>query len=662
MNRKAAIQTLESMILMSACAGDHSDHGGHDDHWEDAGSGLLHVGTDYPVADLDGYDLIVSISNDSHSGHSHGPDILVFVRDNDHSDGNDPSVVHIQQSDPGTVQITQLENGGVSVVTDDIAVFIGHSGNNQGDGGSDTPVALPGQNMDPEYRTIDGTNNNLHNTELGSTDERLIRLADSEYADGISEPAGADRPSARSVSNELAVQRTEEVNGRGLTDVTWLWGQFLDHDISLSTGAEPHEPFNIRIPSGDALFDPGFTGDAEIELNRTIHDPESGQSEANPREQINEITAWIDGSMVYGSDDMRAAELRSFEGGRLRVTDDNLLIFNDSGLPNAADGVPPGTDLFLAGDVRANENIALTAMHTLWVREHNRLADEIAAADPALTDEEIYQQARHEVIALIQAITYQEFLPAILGDGAISDYQGYDPYVDPSIANEFSTAAYRFGHTMVASQLLRPSGSGSGSESDSIALRDAFFAPDEILDHGIDSVLLGVTQQAANEIDTMVVDDIRNFLFGPPGAGGFDLASLNIQRGRDHGLADYNQVRTDLGLDPVTDFADITSDTSLQRRLETVYGSVDNIDLWIGGLAEDHVAGSSLGETFRTIIADQFSRLRDGDRFWYENVLDGQQLEEVRMTTLADVIERNTMVSELQANVFFQADAVYDHA
>jgi hypothetical protein len=169
-------------------------------------------------------------------------------------------------------------------------------------------------------------------------------------------------------------------------------------------------------------------------------------------------------------------------------------------------------------------------------------------------------------------------------------------------------------------------------------------------------LLLGATRQAANEVDTMIVDDVRSFLFGEPGHGGFDLAALNIQRGRDHGLADYNQVRMNLGLMPVTSFADITSDTDLQHKLQHVYGSVDNIDLWIGGLAEDHVEGSSVGETFYAILTDQFSRLRNGDRFWYQNILDGERLCEVESTTLADVIERNTTIDELPDNVFFLAE------
>ena len=139
----------------------------------------------------------------------------------------------------------------------------------------------------------------------------------------------------------------------------------------------------------------------------------------------------------------------------------------------------------------------------------------------------------------------------------------------------------------------------------------------------------------SEEIDTKVVDSLRNFLFGPPGSGGLDLASLNIQRGRDHGLADYNSTRAALGLPKVTSFAQITSDPNLQRALQQTYGSVDNIDLWAGGLPEDHVPGSSLGPTFQRIIADQFTRLRDGDRFFHLRDLSGSDLDRASHTSLA---------------------------
>ena len=175
---------------------------------------------------------------------------------------------------------------------------------------------------------------------------------------------------------------------------------------------------------------------------------------------------------------------------------------------------------------------------------------------------------------------------------------------------------------------------------------------------GIDSLLKYGASNTSQEIDLEVVDGLRNFLFGAPGSGGLDLVSLNIQRGRDHGLSDFNSTRVAYGLEAYDSFADLTSDVELQQNLESLYGDINNVDLWVGLMAEDHVDGGSLGETATTIIADQFERLRDGDRLWYENVQSGDELREVDNTTLGDIIERNTNLDSLQANVFFFAPQV----
>ena len=155
----------------------------------------------------------------------------------------------------------------------------------------------------------------------------------------------------------------------------------------------------------------------------------------------------------------------------------------------------------------------------------------------------------------------------------------------------------------------------------------------------------------------MIVDDLRNFLFGPPGAGGFDLASLNIQRGRDRGLPCLNDVRIALGLEPHEDFSDITANPELQEQLRLAFGDVDQIDLWVGGISEDALAaeGSQLGETFRAIVVMQFTALRDYDRFWWERDLTRAEQNMVKKTTLAKIILRNTSIKrrEIPKNVFY---------
>ena len=505
-------------------------------------------------------------------------------------------------------------------------------------------------------RTYDGTGNNLTNTDWGSTGSDLIRVAAAAYADGLSAPAGADRPSPRVISNALADEHgVSRVSAQGLSAMVYAWGQFLDHDIGLTpTGST--ETLSIPVPTGDPSFDPNSTGTKTITTKRSIFDAATGTSTA--REQVNTITAWIDGSMVYGSNDTTAAALRTFSGGQLKTSAGNLLPFNDAAtfptgtvtMSNDAH-VVANDQLFAAGDARANENIELTSIQTLFVREHNRVAAELAAANPNLTDGELYQRARAIVVGEIQAITYNEWLPTLLGPDALAPYAGYDDTVNPQLANEFSTAAFRFGHSLLADDIQFLNNSGTEVRS-GVSLSAAFFNPATIRDVGVDPILKYLASDPSSEIDTKVVDSVRNFLFGPPGSGGLDLASLNIERGRDHGLADYNSAREAYGLPRVTTFAMITSNAETQAKLQELYGSVDKIDLWVGGLAEDHLPGSSVGPTLKAIITEQFERLRDGDRFWYQNTFTGAQLRELDNTTLADVIARNSTSTNLQENVF----------
>jgi peroxidase len=321
-----------------------------------------------------------------------------------------------------------------------------------------------------QVRSIDGSGNNLEYWDLGMADTPLLRVTTVEYENEKWTPAGADRPSSREVSNTVCAQTTSVPNFPfRASDFVWQWGQFLDHDIDLTENAFPFEPFNIPVPKGDPYFDPGDTGKKVIPLNRSAYEVDGD----DVRQQINKITAWIDASNVYGSDQELADYLRTFSGGRLKTSSGDLLPLVDG--------------FFLAGDVRANEQVGLTALHTLFVREHNHYADLYNAA--GLDDEASYQQARIMVWAEIQAITYREFLPILLGKGAISGYQGYDPGVDPSIANFFSTASYRFGHSMLNATLLRLGPDLQPIAAGNLPLRDAFFAPQEILDHGIDSLL-----------------------------------------------------------------------------------------------------------------------------------------------------------------------------
>lgn len=498
-----------------------------------------------------------------------------------------------------------------------------------------------------EVRTMDGASNNLTHPEWGASFTHLSRWADADYVDGYSEPAGATRPSPRVISNALHHQDdgVSIPNPMRASDFLWQWGQFIDHDIGLTDGAAEYWP--ITVPSGDDWFDPAGTGSQVIPFTRAFYDHATGTT--TPREQQNQITAWIDGSMVYGSSDERAEALRDV-GGRLKTSPGDLLPFNTEGLVNANGPVREPSSLFLAGDVRANEQTGLAVMHTLFVREHNRWVDVLARLQPSATEDELYHQARRLVVAEIQKVTYDEFLPALIGRNALPHYGGYRATVKPGLFNEFSVAAFRLGHSMVNETVLRIDESGTPIPAGPLGLRESFFAAPTFLRNSSDlePILRGLAAQVHQRLDLEVVNPLRNFLFGPPGQGGLDLVSLNIQRGRDHGVPSYLDMREAMGLPELTNIDQITKDPAVRQALRDTYGNIENIDLWVGGLAEDPLLsqGSQVGPLLRAMVARQFEALRDGDRFWHKMDLTGSEYNLVRHMTLAKIIRLNTDIDK----------------
>lgn len=501
-----------------------------------------------------------------------------------------------------------------------------------------------------EFRSIDGSGNNPYDSTMNSAHTPLMRHMNSSYDDGVAQMSGSSRPNPRSISNSVNHQDEQRLNQRRLSSFFWLWGQFLDHDIDLTEGATPLEAANVAIPAGDPWFDPANTGNVSMQFSRSEYSVDSGTGLDNPREQMNGITGWIDASMVYGSNPARAQALRTNDGsGKLKTSAGRLMPFNTDGFANAGG---TGPHLFFAGDVRANENIGLTAMHTVFVREHNRLARRIRKLWPHLSGEDIYQHARYLVGAEIQMVTYEEFLPALLGRGALPRKISYNPIVTSTIRNEFSTAAYRLGHSLLTEELPRLDRFGREAPEGNIALAAAFFAPHEIADHGIESVLRGMAVNPSQDVDVYITDAVRNFLFG--GApGGFDLATLNIQRGRDHGLPAYNEARASMGLPKAEAFSDISSDPEVQERLAAVYSTPDDVDLWVGGLAEDHVRGAVVGELFHGILLAQFAALAQGDRYFYQNNLSYLHRWLIGNPKLGAIIRRNTRIGRELSNDAF---------
>ena len=511
------------------------------------------------------------------------------------------------------------------------------------------------------FRTISGIYNDLTNPTEGSAPSPLLRQQmEASYASGDSL---IERANARMISNRLCHQEVSIPNSYMLSTMVYNFLQFIDHDIVATQGGG--DEANILVPTGDAYFDPDSTGVAVIPFRRTVH-----IDSISPRTHLNHITAWIDGSVVYGSDDERARWLRSGICGKLKVSASpfgDLLPCNTitghcgDSLDLDAPEMDHDTDMsgnprevFVAGDIRANEQPGLTALHTLFVREHNRICDELIASGQCF-DEKNYQFARKRVSALIQSILYNELLP-ILGIDIVSDT--YESSLSPDVFNTFATAAYRLGHSMVTDNLMIHD-TECGQPLDTLSLSEVFFHPSYIQANGISGLLSGMKRQRQQEIDTRVVSSIRNFLFGQPGAGGLDLAAVNIQRGRDHGVPDFNTVREIFGMDVYENIAQISSDLSVATALTETYLDIDNIDAWIGMVAEDHAPGSPFGPTIKNILTTQFSNMKHADRFFYtrDYLLTNSEKEEISKTRLADVIKRNTDI-QVFTNAFKASDCL----
>ncbi len=540
------------------------------------------------------------------------------------------------------------------------------------------------------YESIDGTGNNAANPNWGAAGIDLVRLSPPAYADGVSTPSLAQDPSARAISNILNSQadaagnNIQTVSQLPLSDFAYTFGQFMDHDMSLTLDNGASDP--IPVAPGDPIGGPGPTP-VPLAFNRSQPDPATGTGPGNPAQNINYVTSYLDLSQVYGSDINTDNALRTFAGGLMKTSPgglpplDNSTYFTDTQLAqiNAAEGgmqdfgpLPP-TSMFVTGDVRGNENLELMALQTLFLDNHNNIAAQLQQMNPTWTDEQLFQEARKINIAEYQSIVFSQWIPDLYGaEFFLPPYPGYNPNANASIANEFSTVAFRFGHSLISDEVPREGNNGL-PVAPSVNLALDFFDPSLLNGEGmpsttdpltglpstsIDAVLKGDADHCAQAMDPMAINEIRNLLFNQvvPGQGyGQDLIATDIQRGRDHGIGSYNQVRAALGLQPLTSFDQITSNVQVQQELSTAYGgNINNVDAIEGGMAENPVPASITGVLFQTIMRDQFENLRDGDQYFYlnESFPANEQAMISARNTLAEVIEANTQVTNLQYDVF----------
>ena len=538
-------------------------------------------------------------------------------------------------------------------------------------------------------RTVDGTCNNLRRPNYGRTGTPYQRILLPEYGGGSLDlprrrrGGGGELPTARELSNQLA--SGANTGDTSNTVLLMQMGQFIDHDLTHTPNFSEEE--ECCGPGGQ--FPASFSSDKCFPLRLSRRDPfwrgaktcmEFSRSLASPglrcelqhREQTNQITHWLDGSNIYGSEEQEAANLRS-SGGRLKVSRSSRQSRGE--LPTctragAADMKACETcegesaDCFFAGDFRVNEQLNLVVVHTLFMREHNRVAAAFQRRHPGWSDEQLYQEARRVTVAEYQHIVYNEWLPAVLGNNFMRTFGlfplssghsfDYDESFDPRINNEFAAAAFRFGHSLVPKTISMK----SRNRRRVMNLKEVFFQPSEMKEPGFfDGLLRGLMEDRAKAADADFVDEIRNHLFEKSDrTGGLDLVALNIQRGRDHGLPGYNKYREICSGRRAATWADLRSSMLPEHvsALRRLYRHLDDIDLFVGGFLEQPHEDSLVGPVFKCIIGDQFARLKKGDRYFYDLGVDAntrftqQELAEVRKVSLARLICDNSEVEHVQ--------------
>lgn len=372
------------------------------------------------------------------------------------------------------------------------------------------------------FRTFTGYCNNLRNPTLGQSLTTFARLLPSVYEDGVSRPRvtasnGAPLPNPRTVSTLIHPDISNLHTRYSL--MTMQFAQFLDHDLTMTP---IHKGFHESIPSC-----------RPCDASRTVH-PECnpfpipprdhfypevnvtsgerlcfpfmrslpGQQSLGPREQINQNTAFLDGSQIYGENNCICQKLRGFSGrmnSTIHPVKGKELLPQSPSHPECK---APSGYCFIAGDGRASEQPALTVIHTLFLREHNRIVEGLRGVNPHWSGEQLFSHARRIISAQNQHITYNEFLPRILSWNAVNlyglkllpqgYYKDYNPTCNPAIVTEFASAAFRIGHSLLRPHIPRL-GPNHQPIDPPILLRDGFFKTDMLLQTGmIDEIARGL--------------------------------------------------------------------------------------------------------------------------------------------------------------------------
>ncbi|XP_055851679.1 uncharacterized protein LOC129915962 isoform X2 [Episyrphus balteatus] len=530
------------------------------------------------------------------------------------------------------------------------------------------------------FRTFTGYCNNLRNPNWGKSLSTFSRLLPAQYEDGVSKPrissvTGAPLPNPRTISTLIHPDISNLHTRYSL--MVMQFAQFVDHDLTLTP---IHKGFHESIPSCRRCDSPQtvhpecnpfpvpagdyFYPEVNVTSGERLCFPSMrslpGQLTLGPRDQMNQNTHFLDSSMIYGENNCVANKLRGFSG---RMNSTIHPIRGKELLPqsNSHPECKSRNRLcFIGGDDRASEQPGLTAIHTIFLREHNRIVEGLRGVNPHWTGDQLYHHTRRIVSAQFQHVVFNEFLPRILSWNAVNlyglkllpqgYYKDYNPSCSPIVFNEFAAAAFRIGHSLLRPHIPRLSVNHQPVDPP-LLLRDGFFKMDVMLQPGIvDEISRGLVATPMETLDQFITGEVTNHLFEDRKIpfSGIDLISLNVQRARDHGIPSYNNYRALCNLKRANTWSDLSREIPPEviNRFKKIYASVDDIDLFPGSMTERPLQGGLVGPTLACIIGIQFRQLRKCDRFWYENEnpevkFSEAQLAEIRKTTLAKIICEN---------------------
>ncbi|MFH4973324.1 hypothetical protein AB6A40_000033 [Gnathostoma spinigerum] len=413
------------------------------------------------------------------------------------------------------------------------------------------------------YRTMDGTCNNLKHPLRGAAFRPYNRLMPPDYDDGLGAPVASikqDRPNPRDVTRNLISSR-QAVLHHEYNALLMQWGQFLIHDMAKTTlvpSAKCHVCQNISgicmmVPLASDEPNEGFKKEGCIRISRSS--AICGSGNRKPRQQLNENTCYIDGSPIYGSSVADQKKTREGNTGFLKIQKFNgikTLPFDTSKCRSRENC----SVVFLAGDSRVNLFMGLTSFHLLLTLEHNRIATALHKMNPKWNGERLYHEARKIVGGEIHAVTYREYLPKILGSafaGTVGEYHGYDPHVDATIVNEFNAGGFRFGHGMIQEFYPRLDRHNRNTSFGGYRFVDGTLHSDHfVFEGGVDPVIRGMMFTPVKR-PQRITTTVTEKMFGST-----DLSTINIQRGRDHGLPSYNEFRRLCGLRVARVFDDVS--------------------------------------------------------------------------------------------------------